>query len=330
MLVLENRLLRVAVLPDKGADIAEFVYKPTDTDFLWRSPWPLRTPAGAAPLGAGPDTAFLDSYHGGWQELFPICGNAADYDGVSIGAHGEACLLPWSWRVDEDTPDRVCVELEVTTVRSPFRLRRRMTIRADRAALFLEERVVNDSPQERSFMWGHHPAVGAPFLKEGCRIDTDAATIVTTSVHSDPSSRLAPDTRSAWPDAAALGGGTVDLSRVAGPDEGVHDWAYLTDFAEGWFAITEPDAGVGFGCRWPGDVFPFALFWQNYRARAAPWYGRAYTVALEPQSTFPADFASGQPLLSLGPGARLDLAWVAVAYQTKERVHQVSLDGVVA
>ena len=37
--VIENELLRVVVLIDKGADIYQFVHKPSDTDFLWRSPW---------------------------------------------------------------------------------------------------------------------------------------------------------------------------------------------------------------------------------------------------------------------------------------------------
>ena len=36
-LVMENELLRVVVLADKGADILELVHKPTDVDFLWRS-----------------------------------------------------------------------------------------------------------------------------------------------------------------------------------------------------------------------------------------------------------------------------------------------------
>ena len=41
--VIENELLRVVVLIDKGADIYQFVHKPTDTDFLWRSPWACAT-----------------------------------------------------------------------------------------------------------------------------------------------------------------------------------------------------------------------------------------------------------------------------------------------
>ena len=52
--VIENELLRVVVLIDKGADIYQFVHKPTDTDFLWRSPWGVRDPSVRIPTtGSG-------------------------------------------------------------------------------------------------------------------------------------------------------------------------------------------------------------------------------------------------------------------------------------
>ena len=37
--VMENELIRVVILADKGANIYWFVHKASDTDFLWRSPW---------------------------------------------------------------------------------------------------------------------------------------------------------------------------------------------------------------------------------------------------------------------------------------------------
>src|SRR2546425_9898421 len=40
--ILENQIIRISVAADKGADIYEFLHKPTDTEFL------LRTPAGTA------------------------------------------------------------------------------------------------------------------------------------------------------------------------------------------------------------------------------------------------------------------------------------------
>lgn len=331
VVTLENRRLRVTVLPGLGADIVEFVHKPTDTDFLWRSPWPLRPAGSLEPVAHTPGAEFLLRYHGGWQELFPVCGDAADFHGARMGVHGEVCRLPWTWRVVSDTPTEVTVAFEVATVLSPFRLERTMTLRDDAPTVFIEERATNLGEVDVAFMWGHHPAFGAPFLKEGCRVYTDARTVLTSSHHHDVTSRLAPDQRSAWPLVRMVDGGTLDLSEVGGPDLRAHDWAYLTDFEEGWFALVEPGEGVGFACRWPAGVLPYLLYWQNYRgARAAPWYGRAYTVALEPQSTFPANYASGAPLLRLAPGASLELSLVASAFRSSGAVNRVAADGSVA
>jgi hypothetical protein len=37
-LMIENDLIKIGVLLDKGTDLFQFLHKPTDTDFLWRSP----------------------------------------------------------------------------------------------------------------------------------------------------------------------------------------------------------------------------------------------------------------------------------------------------
>ncbi len=41
--ILENDLLRVVILVDRGSDIIEFRYKPYDVDFLLRRPRGIRT-----------------------------------------------------------------------------------------------------------------------------------------------------------------------------------------------------------------------------------------------------------------------------------------------
>lgn len=43
MLSLENQLLKVVFALGKGADIVEFLYKPTDTDVMWHSFNQLKT-----------------------------------------------------------------------------------------------------------------------------------------------------------------------------------------------------------------------------------------------------------------------------------------------
>ena len=38
LLLMENELLRLSILVDKGTDIIELLYKPKDIDFMWSSP----------------------------------------------------------------------------------------------------------------------------------------------------------------------------------------------------------------------------------------------------------------------------------------------------
>ena len=67
--VIENEVLRVVVLIDKGADIYQLVHKPTDTDFMWRSPWGVRDPRRFTPTTGSPPNVWLDYYEGGWQTV---------------------------------------------------------------------------------------------------------------------------------------------------------------------------------------------------------------------------------------------------------------------
>jgi len=82
LVVMENERLRVAVLPDKGADIIEFRYKPADLDVLWHAPQTVLPPGTYIPTVARSGGSFLDHYSGGWQEIFPSAGSATVYKGA--------------------------------------------------------------------------------------------------------------------------------------------------------------------------------------------------------------------------------------------------------
>ncbi len=128
MLTLENEIIRVSFLADKGSDIFEFLHKPSDTDFMWRSPLGVRNPATFVPTIPRPEGAFLDYYEGGWQECLPTGGNSADYAGTMFGPHGEVCLIPWDYAIVEDEPERVQVRFWVRTYRTPFFLEKIVTL----------------------------------------------------------------------------------------------------------------------------------------------------------------------------------------------------------
>ena len=64
---------------------------------LFHAPWGL-APPGAPPREGSDGHAFLESYAGGWQELFPSADEPCTYRGHDIGYHGEVAAIPWQVR----------------------------------------------------------------------------------------------------------------------------------------------------------------------------------------------------------------------------------------
>lgn len=325
---LENELLRVSLLADKGTDIFEFNYKPMDVDFMWRSPWGVRNPASYVPTTHTAASAFLDFYEGGWQDCFPTGGNPAEYRGFPFGAHGETPTLPWDYRIEEDSPERISVRFHVRTVRTPFYIEKLVTLERGKAVLVIEERIVNEGRTRMELMWGQHPAFGPPFIDESCVIDLPGGRVHCTDL--SPNTRFAEGVYS-WPDVPGRHTGMIDLRQVASAEADTTDTLRLDQLPEGWYAITNTSRQVGFGMSWSSQVFPALWFWQVYGgAYGPPWYGRNYNIALEPfstvQLTLPDAIQAGSAHL-LEPGEALQARFLAVAYSGPAGITRITPDG---
>lgn len=283
LVVVENELLRVGVLASKGADIIEFRYKPLDLDVLWHAPQPVLPPGETVATVARAQGAFLDHYSGGWQEILPSAGPAARYRGAELGQHGEAALLPWDVRVLDDRPERVEVEFSVETLRTPFRLERRMALESGAAVLQLRERLVNLGEEELAFAWGHHPAFGPPFLEAGCSIDMPGCEVVAPECAAGLERRWALAEPGRYPCLKRAGGGVGRVDEVPGKEAGTEDVVLFSKLEEGWCALRNPRLQLAVRLAWDPRIYPYVWCWQVYGgSRGYPYYGRAYTVALEP------------------------------------------------
>lgn len=330
-LFLENEVIRVGVLLDKGADIFQFIHKPTDTDFLWKSPQGIIDPKRFTATTAASSGAFLDTYHGGWQEIFPG-GGPAVYRGAELGLHGEVTHLSWDYRLLEDSPERIAVRLQVDCIRTPFRLERTMRLEKGTPTLFMEEKLTNLSPEPLEFMWGHHPSIGAPFLRKGVRLFIPAAKGEVHTPQFAASGILDPGSEFNWPLAKA-GNDSVDLSRVPDQDAGFSELIYLKELSSGWYAVLDPERPLGIGFAWPKEVFPYLWFWFVYgRAPGYPWWDRVYCLALEPWTSIPNSLTKA---LERGTQARIEggeslvfpLITTVITNQTV--VKHIDLDGTV-
>jgi hypothetical protein len=333
--VMENELLRVSILADKGTDIFEFLYKPLDLDFMWRNPMGFRHPAKYIPSVYSSFGNFSDFYHGGWQEIFPIGSGPCQVNGAEFGLHGEAALLPWQTTIVKDSEEEVSVTFQLQTYQTPFILKKTLTLKANNPILYISESITNKGETEMDFMWGNHPAFGGRFLDEHCVIDVPPCK-VETSEDASEQNRVAPATYSDWPKVPAADGmGKIDLSKVEPKSARKMDMVFLTELADGWYGITNTKLKAGFGMRWDKDIFKHIWYWMVYGgAMGAPSYGRYYTLALEPFTSytihgrFPEIIKEGGQR-KLGPGETLSTDYMALAYAGIERVEEIRPDGTV-
>ncbi|MDO8586321.1 MAG: DUF4432 family protein [Armatimonadota bacterium] len=331
-LTLENHLLRVTLLPEKGSDIVEFLYKPLQLDYLWKSPIGLVEKPAADRL---PHDQFMDYYEGGWQEILPSGGFANSYSGVDYGLHGELWSLPWNLHIDQYSPGQVSVVLDCRLTMLPLSVQKRLTLRRNEAVLHIDETLTNESDQPVDFMWGHHPALGAPFLNGDCVLDAPATECEPGSVEGDPAARLQGRTRSNWPVVPDRHGNDLDLSVIPPPAAGTSDEFWLTGLREGWCAVTDTKLDAGFGLAWDLNVFQTLWVWQELGGlKETPWSGNAYVMAVEPWSSYPLEglavAAERGTHLTLPPRGNLRTWLKAVAYVGIGRVARINADGTVA
>ncbi len=331
---LRNPLMDVLVLPDKGADIYAIIDRASGIDLLWKNAHGLRAP-NTGRLSPDSEVAWMEQYEGGWQEILPNGGNPCMYKGLELSFHGESTMLPWRFEVLRDDGAVVEVLFSAQLYRSPFRIERRMRLDADAACLRLAEKVINQASEPMEFMWGHHPAFGAPLVSEHARLLCNARTLIADADYDAPGNVLCPGATYAWPYVDGQSG-RIDMQIVPGRNEPRGVYAYLSDFdGPPWFAIINPVIGLGAGMAWSHATYPYCWLWQEMHSGSGyPFYSRTYTMAVEPWSSIPGyglqrviNETGSQ--LSLGAGESLNsqLSVVLFTIDPAHTVERINPDG---
>jgi hypothetical protein len=290
VVVLENQTLRLSILADKGADLIEWNYKPLDLDCVWLSADGVRDPRAALATAPDAEATFLDTYPGGWQEVFPNGGIPSQEAGARFGQHGEVSLLPWDYAILADTAEEVAVQFTVRTQRSPYDLTKTFHLTRTEPRFTLTETITNTSGVALRAMWGHHITFGTPFLAPDTQVRLPPG--IRGVTHADAlfphERRLTGNQPFIWPLAQGGVGQAIDLSRIPAPGT-PSELVYLHDFGdEGWYELASPAHPVTVRVAWDARVLPYLWFWQEYGATTSyPWYGRHYNIGLEPFSSYP-------------------------------------------
>lgn len=147
--VLENDFLKVSVIPELGAKIAQIKDKHANYEWLWEDP--------TRPLRARQETDKYDEHDiSGFDECFPNIG-ISSYPGdpsLTLPDHGELWSQAWSCQTTSDSI--------LTTARGkvlPYKFERKITLK-DRSLVF--SYVIENTGQE-SFkgFWSAHPLFNA-------------------------------------------------------------------------------------------------------------------------------------------------------------------------
>jgi hypothetical protein len=155
-----------------------------------------------------------------------------------------------------------------------------------------------------------------------------AGKIAVHSFPEDPDKRFAHGSEFDWPKMTSVSGDPIDGSIIPGPESRGSDELCLLDLREGWYALTNQKMQLGFALEWDVEMFPYCWFFQMFGGGPGyPWFGRTFSCALEPLSSYPlfglAKCVENGTARKLGPYESVSTSLKAVAYTGIQRVAKV-------
>jgi hypothetical protein len=177
-------------------------------------------------------------------------------------------------------------------------------------------------------MWGHHVAIGEPFLDDSCVVETPATKVEVLAYHAN--GLWEPAVEFEFPNVRNRRTKEMqDITRVLGKDAKSVDVVFLKDLDQGWCGLTNQRQRIG--SEWRGtDLFSILWMWQVYGGHTDyPGYGRTYNCALEPFTSYPPagikKAIDNGTAVTMEPGETIETDLVAVAYEG-EGVRGISVD----
>jgi hypothetical protein len=309
---LENELLRIDVLPEAGAKIYNFVHKASGRNLLWHNPHidPARHAFG---------TSFDDNWSGGWDELLPNDLVSHDTFGDPLPDHGEFWTQSMPWDVLSSGGDSVSVRFTAHGRVSPVTFEKTLTLNDGESFCRVHYRLTNRGTTPYDYVWNVHPAMA---ISTDTWLDVPA---IDGSTELWRNERFAAGETFRWPRLPDRQGTVCDLRRIEGPHSGIADQQYLPNVSEGWYAVTDRRAKVGFGMVFPTALFPNVWLFRTFGG----WRG-LHTLILElstGKSRNLEEARAKRECATLAPGAAQEADLLAVAYDGVTGVSRIGDDG---
>lgn len=263
--LLENEKLRLTLVPESGGKIASLIFLPDGRELLWQNP-------GERFQAAEYGQPFSKGEAAGFDDMFPNINEChypdEPWKGALLPDHGELWSLPWDVLMRDD-----CVELEVSGVRLPYRLKKNVSLRD--STVRLGYRLENPTPFPMAFVYATHPLFN---VDPGDYIRVPGG--MRRVVNAVPSKRLpAYGKEYAFPEIPAGGDALIDLSTVEPKNDGYKKYYFSETSEEGWCSLCRKKAGLEIRMDYSQDILPYLGIWINEGG-----WGDQYNLALEPAS----------------------------------------------
>jgi Aldose 1-epimerase len=274
---LENRFLRVVILPGAGAKIWQIFYKPLGVSLLWNN-------SRVLPAEHVSHTCYDDVWSGGWDELFPN-----DEPGNLLGKlfpdHGELWTGSWHAEPFQQT-DSVGIYLRFATPISSFLVERTLLLRPESTTLEIQYRFTNQGADRFPFLWKLHPAFA---VTDNHRVDFPAMTVVREPEF--PGTLGAAPLSFPWPH-ALLDDTSIDLRQVPNVSSRALHFLYGTKLASGWCGITDRSRKLATALRFDPTVFSSCWMFASHGG-----WQELNVAVLEPATGYPFQI---QPMIDSG------------------------------
>jgi len=299
---LENRWLRVRVLPELGAKIYDLIWKPTGKNFLWHNP---RIAPHTYPMEAD----FDNHWCGGWDDAFPTRGECVFREQRYPNLGELRSLL---WKIDSVSRRGKDLEALLSAFGpiSPVKAIKTITVEGNSPVVRMHYRIINLGPMSIDFIWGTHPALA---INEHTLLHIPARHGIVAQC-SQPGWGQ-PGQRYDWPLLEAEAG-RAEMDKVRTMDANICFGHYAVDLEEGVYAVEDVSSGEGLLLRFPLQQCPSLWLWLNYGG----WRGYHHVI-LEPWTSISANLAQAyeqKTSLSLKPGEEFATEMKATVYHKPE------------